>query len=62
MKETNFTDLKNNFDTLCKTVNDENQAVSLTLKSNRKVLILPEENYNAIQRFCITLSPQPFQK
>lgn len=62
MKETNFNDLKNNFDVLCKTVNEENEAISLKLKSNRKVIILPEENYNAIQKFCVTLSPQPFQK
>ena len=61
MKETNFNDLKNNFDILCKTGNEENEAISLKLKSNRKVLILPEENFNAIQKFCITLTPQPFQ-
>lgn len=62
MKETNFKELKDNFDIFCKTINEENQAISLNLKSNRKVLILPEENYDAIQKFCVTLSPQLFHK
>lgn len=59
MKEINFTTLKNNFNTICNQVNDEKEAVTLTLKSNRKVYIMPEENYDKIERFVITtLSPK----
>ena len=53
MKNINFTDLRENFDSVCNTVNGEKEAVTLTLKSNRKVYIMPEEDYDCIQRFII---------
>ena len=43
MRNINFTDLSENFDSVCNTVNGEKEAVTLTLKSNRKVYIMPEE-------------------
>lgn len=54
MKEITFTSLKNNFDAICDEVNQDKEAVTLTLKSNRKVYIMPEESYDNIQRFVIT--------
>lgn len=54
MNEITFTDLKNDFDTICNQVNDEHEAVTLTLKSNRKVFIMAEEEYDNIDRFIIT--------
>lgn len=54
MKEITFNSLKNDFDTICDQVNDNKEAVTLTLKSNRKVYIMPEENYDKIERFVIT--------
>ena len=53
MKDITFTSLRENFDNICETVNDSKKAVTLTLKSNRKVYIMPEENYDCIQRFII---------
>ena len=53
MRNINFTDLSENFDSVCNTVNGEKEAVTLTLKSNRKVYIMPEEDYDSIQRFII---------
>ena len=46
MRNINFTDLSENFDSVCNTVNGEKEAVTLTLKSNRKVYIMPEEDYD----------------
>lgn len=54
MKEITFTSLKNNFDEICNEVNTEKETVTLTLKSNRKVYIMPEESYDNIERFFIT--------
>lgn len=54
MKEITFTSLKNNFDEICNEVNTEKETVTLTLKSNRKVYIMPEESYDNIDRFFIT--------
>ena len=45
MKEITFTSLKNDFDAICDEVNQDKEAVTLTLKSNRKVYIMPEESY-----------------
>ena len=53
MRNINFTDLSENFDSVCNTVNGEKEAVTLTLKSNRKVYIMPEEDYDSIQHFII---------
>ena len=53
MRNIDFTDLRENFDSVCNTVNNGKEAVTLTLKSNRKVYIMPEENYDSIQRFII---------
>ena len=53
MRNINFTDLSENFDSVCYTVNDEKVAVTLTLKNNRKVYIMPEEDHDSIQRFII---------
>lgn len=59
MKEITFTSLKNDFDAICDEVNQNKEAVTLTLKSNRKVYIMPEESYDNIERFVITtLSPK----
>lgn len=54
MKEITFNSLKKDFDTICDQVNENKEAVTLTLKSNRKVYIMPEENYDKIERFVIT--------
>lgn len=53
MRNINFTDLSENFDSVCNTVNGEKEAATLTLKSNRKVYIMPEEDYDSIQHFII---------
>ena len=54
MNEISFTTLKNDFDNVCNQVNDHKEAITLTLKSNRKVYIMPEESYDNIQRFVIS--------
>ena len=54
MTEISFTTLKNDFDNVCNQVNDHKEAIALTLKSNRKVYIMPEESYDNIQRFVIS--------
>ncbi len=54
MKEINFNSLKNDFDAICDQVNQDKEAVTLTLKSNRKVYIMPEESYDKVERFVIT--------
>ena len=53
MRDISFSNLRENFDDVYNTVNEDKEAVTLTLKSNRKVYILPEEDYNSIQRFII---------
>lgn len=54
MNEISFTSFKNNFDAICDQVNENNETVTLTLKSNRKVYIMPEDSYDNIERFVIT--------
>lgn len=54
MTELSFESLKNDFDAVCNQVNEEKEAVTLTLKSNRKVYIMPEESYDQIERFVFT--------
>lgn len=54
MDEVTFTTLRDNFDAICNQVNDDKEAVTLTLKSGRKVFLMPEENYNSIERIFIT--------
>lgn len=54
MNEVTFTSFKNDFDTICDQVNDNKETVTLTLKSNRKVYIMPEEGYDNIERFFLT--------
>lgn len=54
MNEITFSSLKNDFDSICNQVNEEKEAVTLTLNSNRKVYILPEENYDSMQQFVIS--------
>ena len=54
MKEINFESLKSDFDAVCNQVNDDKEVLTLTLKSNRKVYIMPEDNYDSIERFVIT--------
>lgn len=54
MNEITFSSFKNDFDTICNQVNEEKEAVTLTLKSNRKVYILPEENYDCMQHILIS--------
>lgn len=53
LKEMDFTTLKNNFDEICDEINKTDEAVTLTLKSGRKVFIMPEKNYNNISRYVI---------
>lgn len=50
VRETDFTTLKNNFDEICDEVNNGSESIALSLKSGRKVFILPEENYDSISR------------
>ena len=54
MKEINFESLKSDFDAVCNQVNDDKEVLTLTLKSNRKVYIMPEENYDSIKTFIVT--------
>lgn len=54
MQELSFESLQNDFDAICNQVNEEKEVLTLTLKSNRKVYIMPEENYDSIDRFVIT--------
>lgn len=53
VKEMDFMSLKNNFDAVCDSVNDNGEAVALNLKSGRKVYIMPEENYDNVSHFVI---------
>lgn len=53
LKEMDFETLKNNFDNLCSEINEGTDAVALTLKSGRKVYIMPEQSYDNISRFVI---------
>lgn len=53
LKEMDFTTLKNNFDEICDEINKGNETVTLTLKSGRKVFIMPEESYDNISRYVI---------
>lgn len=53
VRETDFTTLKNNFDELCDEINNGDEAVALTLKSGRKVFIMPEKNYDNISRIIM---------
>lgn len=53
MKEINFSSLKNNFETISDQVNKNHETVTVSLKSGRKVYVMPEENYDQIQRFII---------
>ncbi len=53
VRETDFTTLKNNFDELCDEVNNGSEAIALSLKSGRKVFIMPEKNYDNITRMIM---------
>ncbi len=53
VRETDFTTLKNNFDELCDEINSGSEAVALSLKSGRKVFVMPEKNYDSITRFVM---------
>ncbi len=53
VKEMDFVSLKNNFDAVCDDVNEKGESVALTLKTGRKVFIVPEENYDDISHFII---------
>ncbi len=53
LKEMDFTTLKDNFDEICDEINKGNETVTLTLKSGRKVFIMPEKNYDNISRYVI---------
>lgn len=52
-KELSFETLKNNFDQVCNEVNNGSEAMTLTLKSGRKVFLMNEESYDNISRFVI---------
>ena len=53
VKEMDFVSLKNNFDAVCDDVNEKGESVALTLKTGRKVFIVPEENYDDMSHFII---------
>lgn len=53
VRETDFTTLKNNFNEICDEVNNGDEAIALSLKSGRKVFIMPEKNYDNISRIYI---------
>lgn len=53
VKEMDFVTLKNNFDAVCDDVNEKGESVALTLKTGRKVFIMPEDNYDDISHFII---------
>ena len=58
LNEINFETLDENFETICDEINDSKEAVTLSLKSGRKVYILPEENYNNVSHFVMAkISP-----
>ncbi len=48
-----FTTLKNNFEEICDEVNNGTEAVALSLKSGRKVFIMPEKNYDNISHIVM---------
>mgnify|MGYP001030742810 CR=1 FL=1 len=45
--------LKNNFEEICDEVNNGTEAVALSLKSGRKVFIMPEKNYDNISHIVM---------
>ncbi len=53
VREMDFTTLKNNFEEICDEVNNGTEAVALSLKSGRKVFIMPEKNYDNISHIVI---------
>ncbi len=53
VRETDFTTLKNNFEEICDEINNGGDAVALSLKSGRKVFVMPEKNYDSITRFVM---------
>ena len=53
VREMDFTTLKNNFEEICDGVNNGTEAVALSLKSGRKVFIMPEKNYDNISHIVI---------
>lgn len=53
VREMDFTTLKNNFDELCDEINNGQETVALSLKSGRKVFILPEKNYDNISHIVL---------
>ena len=59
MNEITFASLKHNFDEICDQVNDGNETLTLTLKNNRKVFIMPEESYDKIETFFVSSISNP---
>ncbi len=53
VREMDFTTPKNNFEEICDEVNNGTEAVALSLKSGRKVFIMPEKNYDNISHIVI---------
>ncbi len=53
VREMDFTTLKNNFEEICDEVNNGTEAVALSLKSGRKVFIMPEKNYDNISHIVM---------
>lgn len=53
VREMDFTTLKNNFDAICDEINNGSDAATLTLKSGRKVFIMPEKNYDNISHIIM---------
>lgn len=50
VREMDFTTLKNNFEEICDEINNGGDAVALSLKSGRKVFVMPEKNYAAMEQ------------
>lgn len=62
MQEISFDTLRNDFNSLCTSVNEDKEPLTLTLNSNRKVYILPEEDYKNVQTFCVRFSSKPLSE
>lgn len=52
--EINFDALKSDFSAVCDTVNKDNNTVTLSLKNNRKVYLMSEDNYDNVRHFVIS--------
>jgi PHD/YefM family antitoxin component YafN of YafNO toxin-antitoxin module len=52
-KELSYESLRDNFNDVSEQINSGSDAMTLNLKSGRKVYIVPEENYDNISNFVM---------